>query len=112
MKVGLPDLEDLEPELMKGLQQLLAYDETAPENGGASVADTFCLSFEVDWREFDEVRRHELKPGGRDVAVTADNRGEYAELYVRWVLQDSVAKQFEDFKVGGWVRATRGWGES
>jgi len=54
--VGLADLGDVEPELMKGLQKLLAYDEAAPENGGASVADCFCLTFEVDWVEFDEVR--------------------------------------------------------
>lgn len=97
--MGLPDLEDLEPELMTGLQTLLAYDEAAPENSGASVADVFCLTFEVDWVEFDEVKRHELKPGGKEVAVTAENREEYVELYVRWVLEGSIAKQFEDFKV-------------
>ncbi len=54
--MGLADLGDVEPELVKGLQKLLAYDEAAPENGGASVADCFCLTFEVDWVEFDEVR--------------------------------------------------------
>lgn len=100
--MGLSDLEDVEPELMKGLQKLLAYDEAAPENAGASVADVFCLTFEVDWLEFDEVRRHELRPGGKDVEVTAGNRAEYVELYVKWVLAGSIAKQFEDFKVRAW----------
>jgi hypothetical protein len=54
--VGLHDLMDVEPELMKGLQKLLDYDESAPENGGLGVADCFCLTFEVDWVEFDQVR--------------------------------------------------------
>lgn len=99
--MGLPDLQDVDPELMKGLQKLLAYDEAAPENGGASVADVFCLTFEVDWVAFDEVRRHELRPGGRDVEVTAANREEYVGCYVEWVLAGSVRAQFEEFKVRG-----------
>lgn len=102
--MGLPDLQDVDPELAKGLRKLLAYDEAAPENNGASVADVFCLTFEVDWVEFDQVRRHELKPGGKDVEVTAGNRGEYVALYAEWVLAGSVAAQFEEFKVGPCVR--------
>jgi len=33
------------------------------------------------------------------VEVTAANRREYVDLYARWVLTESIAKQFEDFKV-------------
>lgn len=88
---------EIEPELMGGLKKLLAYDENSKDGG--SISDVFCLTFEVDWIEFDEVKRHELKPGGKDIEVTEANRQEYVSLYVEWVLSGSIAKQFEDFKV-------------
>jgi hypothetical protein len=56
----------------------------------------------------------ELKPGGKDIVVTADNRQEYVRLYTRWALVTAVEQQFEAFRggflrVGGWVGGG-GWG--
>lgn len=103
-QVGLSDLREIEPELMEGLLKLLDYEQDAKNTGeeGAmvKVEDVFCLNFEVDWVEFDEVKRHELKPGGKDIEVTAANRHEYVDLYVQWVLAESIAKPFEAFKAG------------
>lgn len=45
------------------------------------------------------MKSHELKAGGKDVDVTAANRREYVDRYVHWVLDESIAKQFEEFKV-------------
>lgn len=45
------------------------------------------------------MKTHELKAGGKDVDVTAANRREYVDRYVHWVLDESIAKQFEEFKV-------------
>ena len=102
LPLTLTDLEDIEPELMAGLRKLLDFNEEA--SGGVSVQDVFCLNFEVTWTEFDEVKTYELKPGGKDIEVTAANRKEYVELYVKWVLTDSISRQFEDFRVRNRVR--------
>jgi hypothetical protein len=65
----------------------------------------------VTWSEFSTTKSHELKPGGRDVEVTAENREEYVELYVQWLLVDSIAKQFNDFMVrAGEARDEEGMG--
>jgi ubiquitin-protein ligase E3 A len=45
-------------------------------------------------------RRVELKPNGRNIAVTSDNKEEYVLLYVKWRLVDSVQKQYEHFEKG------------
>ncbi len=100
LPVSLADLGEIEPELMAGLKKLLEYDEEGEEGGGGKIEDVFCLSFEVDWVEWDEVKRHELKPGGKDLEVTKANRAEYVELYVQWLLTGSIAKSFDDFKAG------------
>ena len=62
--------------------------------------EVFGLDFEVMWTEFDEMRRHELKSGGKEIEVTAENREEYVGLYVNWILTDSISAQFEAFKAG------------
>jgi len=47
-----------------------------------------------------ETRTIELKEGGRDVAVTLENRAEFVRLYCTWAMESSIAKQFEPFKKG------------
>ncbi|KNC83723.1 hypothetical protein SARC_04028 [Sphaeroforma arctica JP610] len=42
----------------------------------------------------------DLKPNGGDIPVTNDNRKEFVALYVDWLLNKSVAKQFESFSRG------------
>ena len=46
------------------------------------IENTFC----VDQDSFGEMQTHELKPGGKDIPVTEENKKEY----VRWVLIFSV----------------------
>jgi len=89
----IKDLEDIDPELMKGLQQLLDYEED-------DVEDIFCRTFEVTWDDMGAQRSCELKAGGQDIPVTSQNKEEYVTLYVQWTLTDSIAQQFDHFYQG------------
>lgn len=91
LPLGLEDLVD--PEIRKGMQQLLDYD-------GDDVEDIFCLTFEVTWMDLGEERKVELKPGGADIPVTSFNKEEYVLLYVKWLLVDSIQPQWDAFKKG------------
>ena len=59
-----------------------------------------CRTFEVDYDFFGEVRTAELLPGGSRMTVTAANRQQYVQLYTQWLLETSVAKQFNAFSHG------------
>lgn len=37
----------------------------------------------------------ELKGGGKDIPLTNDNRHEYVDLYVDYLLNNSIKKQYE-----------------
>jgi len=96
----LKDLGDIDEELMKGLQQLLDYTED-------DVEDVFCRSFEVVWDDLGATRSYELKPGGKNLPVTKENKEEYVKLYVNWMLSDSIQQQFEHF-YSGFMRVMNG----
>lgn len=94
----LEDLAEYRPRLAKGLRQLLEYDEDVEGNG--SVEDVFCLDFVVEVDRYGAVEGIPLCPGGERRPVTRDNRREYVDLYVRYLLDVAVARQFEPFKRG------------
>ncbi|KAK4162287.1 putative E3 ubiquitin-protein ligase [Cladorrhinum sp. PSN259] len=94
---SLDDLAEYRPRLAAGLRQLLEYDEA---EGKESVEDVFCLDFVVDVERYGAVERVALCPGGERRAVTGQNRKEYVDLYVRYLLDTAVARQFEPFKRG------------
>jgi hypothetical protein len=35
------------------------------------------MFFSVDWELLGEIKQHELKPGGAEIAVTEENKNEY-----------------------------------
>eukprot|EP00752_Nemacystus_decipiens_P004319 g3945.t1 len=88
----LEDLKEAQPEVGRGLQQLLDFDGDVE----ATLATTFQISYEV----FGAVKTFDLKEGGGETAVTRDNRQEYVDLYVRWLLVDSVKDQYGPFERG------------
>lgn len=49
---------------------------------------------------FDELQVHPLKENGENIAVTHENKHEYVELYVDFLLNKSVEKQFKPFNQG------------
>ena len=91
-KTSIKDLEEFDPELVKGLQSMLEFD--------GNVEEVFCKSFYVETVAFGEVIKHELKANGESIPVNNENRGEYVELFVDWWLNKGVERIFSEFKNG------------
>jgi E3 ubiquitin-protein ligase HERC4 len=83
-KLNLEDLSQFDSELSEGLRTILQYD--------GNVENDIGLTFQHGDTP--------LCPNGADIPVTNDNREEFCELVIRYVLVDSVAVQFEEFKTG------------
>eukprot|EP00803_Ostreobium_quekettii_P007034 evm.model.scf_2582.1 EVM.evm.TU.scf_2582.1 scf_2582:2859-15247(+) len=94
MDVGLREMEEMQPTVGKSLKQLLQYE------GPGSIADVFYQSFSIDVNMFGEVKTIPLKPNGEDEMVTEENRREYTDLYVDYVLNKAVHNHFEAFSKG------------
>ncbi len=92
MSYTLSDLAEFQPRLAKGLQKLLDYD--------GDVESTFCLEFTITVDRYGTTDTIPLCPGGEKRAVTNSNRDEYVNLYVRYLLETAVSRQFEPFKRG------------
>lgn len=91
-KMGLEDVELAMPELGRGLRQLLDFD--------GNVEEVFQRNFEYSYEVFGAVKTVELKPGGSAIPVTKENREEYVLLYVDYILNKSVARQYDAFHRG------------
>ncbi|ODA81657.1 hypothetical protein RJ55_00159 [Drechmeria coniospora] len=92
MKYTLDDLSEYRPRLARGLRQLLEFD--------GDVEEVFSLNFVIDVDKYGTTGQVPLCPGGERMAVTAVNRREYVDLYVRYILDGAVTRQFEPFKRG------------
>ncbi|KAJ3188690.1 putative E3 ubiquitin-protein ligase [Gaertneriomyces sp. JEL0708] len=91
--VTLEDLKTLRPAFGRGLQQLLDYEQD-------DIEEVFCRDFVAEYDAFGNVVRVPLVPGGEHKPVTKENKAEFVRLYVDWVLNKSVDKQFTAFKAG------------
>lgn len=89
---SLEDLAELRPALANGLRQLLDYD--------GDVESTFCRDFVADVERYGQIVQVPLCPNGESTPVTNANRGEFVDLYVRYMLDTAVTRQFEPFKRG------------
>eukprot|EP00762_Andalucia_godoyi_P008487 ANDGO_05781.mRNA.1 putative E3 ubiquitin-protein ligase HUL4 len=89
----LSDLVGLDPVLYHSLVQMLEYE-------GDDFESIFMNDFSVLEDYYGEKRTVELKPNGTQVQVSKDNREEYVNLLVRYLLVDSVAQQFNAFRQG------------
>lgn len=87
----LEDLEELRPGLARGLRRLLEYDGNVEDLGLDFVA-------EIDF--YDTKQQVLLSPDRKNKPVTDDNRQEFVNLYVRYLLDTQVMRQFEPFKRG------------
>ncbi|MGH0117321.1 UNVERIFIED_CONTAM: hypothetical protein FKN15_013844 [Acipenser sinensis] len=90
--VSLDDLQLVMPELAHGLNELLAYE--------GNVEEDFCSTFQVFQEEFGILKSYNLKPGGDRIPVTNQNRQEYVQLYVDFLLNKSMYNQFAAFYYG------------
>lgn len=88
----LEDLAEFRPALAHGLRQLLEYD--------GDVESTFCRDFVAEADRYGSITQTPLCPGGESRPVTNSNRQEFVDLYIRYLLDTAVARQFEPFKRG------------
>ncbi|XP_050562405.1 probable E3 ubiquitin-protein ligase HERC3 isoform X1 [Spodoptera frugiperda] len=91
--VMLDDLSDLYPTLANSLKSLLDYPDE-------DVEEVFSLCFAVNTEVFGQIEVHPLKENGENLPVTHENKEEYVELYVDFLLNKSVENQFKAFNQG------------
>ena len=88
----LEDLAEFRPTLAKGLRQLLDFD--------GNVKETFCRDFVAVGERYGQPVEVSLCSNGENRAVTNSNRYEFVDLYIKYILDTSVARQYEPFKRG------------
>lgn len=91
-KCTLEDLAEYRPALAKGLRGLLEFE--------GNVAETFCYDFVAQVDRYGEIVNVPLCTNGENRPVTNSNRREFVDLYVSYLLDTTVARQFEPFKRG------------
>lgn len=89
-KVTLQDMEGVDEDLHRNLAWTL-------ENDIEGIVE---LTFTVEDEKFGERREIELMPGGRDIAVTNENKAQYVELVTEWKIVKRVEEQFNAFMSG------------
>ncbi|KAF2223411.1 putative ubiquitin-protein ligase [Elsinoe ampelina] len=89
-KVALHDMEGIDAEVFRNLQWTLDND----------ITDAIYETFSVEDEVFGEKVTIDLKPGGRDIEVTNDNKKEWVDLVTEWRIQKRVDEQFTAFITG------------
>lgn len=92
MVYSLEDLAEYRPALAQGLRQLLEFE--------GNVEETFCRDFVADVERYGQITQIPLCPNGKNRPVNNFNRREFVDLYVRYLLDTAVTRQFEPFKRG------------
>ncbi|XP_014219379.1 E3 ubiquitin-protein ligase SMURF2 [Copidosoma floridanum] len=82
--ITLNDIEGVDPDLHRSLTWML-------ENSIDGVLDA---TFSVEHSSFGVIKNHELKPGGKDIPVTEENKKEYVRLYVNYRFMRGIEQQF------------------
>ncbi|KAI8338086.1 E3 ubiquitin-protein ligase RSP5 [Chlamydoabsidia padenii] len=89
-KVSVADMESVDSEFHRSLMWILDND----------ITDVLDLTFSTDDNRFGELVTVDLKPKGRDIEVTEENKQEYVALVTEWRISKRVQEQFEAFKDG------------
>ncbi|OZJ05124.1 putative E3 ubiquitin-protein ligase hulA [Bifiguratus adelaidae] len=86
-KVTLADMESVDADFHRSLVD-------------NDITDVLDLTFSAEDERFGEIVTIDLKPGGRDIPVTEENKKEYIELVTEWRVTRRVEEQFKAFKEG------------
>ncbi|CAO3616607.1 unnamed protein product [Cunninghamella blakesleeana] len=89
-RVTVADMESVDSEFHRSLMWILDND----------ITDVLELTFSTDDDRFGELVTVDLKPGGRDIEVTEENKKEYVNLITEWRISKRVDEQFQAFKEG------------
>lgn len=90
-KLTMKDIESVDPEYYNSL--LWIRDNDIEECG-------LEMFFSVDWELLGEIKQHELKPGGAEIAVTEENKNEYLGLVCEWRMTRGIQEQTKAFLDG------------
>ena len=88
--VDYRDLEAVDPEYYKSLVWMLHND----------ITDVLDFTFSVENEHFGETQVVDLKPNGREIPVTDDNKMEYVKLITEQRLTASIRQQIDAFLAG------------
>ncbi|RKP39991.1 hypothetical protein BJ085DRAFT_20779 [Dimargaris cristalligena] len=88
--VDYRDVEAIDPEYYKSLVWMLEND----------ITDLFDLTFSVEVDEFGKKQTIDLKPQGREIAVTEENKLEYVKLVCEQKLTLAIKDQIDHFLTG------------
>lgn len=88
--ITLNDIEFVDPDLHRSLCWMLEND----------ITDVIDTTFLVQHNAFGKLQEHELKPGGRDIQVTEENKAEYVSLYVNYRCRRGIENQFAALQRG------------
>jgi ubiquitin-protein ligase E3 C len=90
-RLDIDYLVSLDPQIYKNLLYLKDYK---------SNVEDLELNFALTVEEFDQTRTIELKPGGKDILVTNDNKIEYIHLLSDFKLNKQINEQVIAFRNG------------
>lgn len=86
-KVVLQDMEGVDAEFYRSLQWMADND----------ITDILDLTFSAEDDRFGEIVEVDLKPNGRNIEVTEENKHEYVELICEWKIYRRIEEQFKAF---------------
>lgn len=89
--VNLDDFEQYDPQVGKSLRAILDYDKEDFE-------EIMGLTFTVDYESFGHKLSKNLIENGDTIPVTLANKEEYIEMYINYLMNDSVDNYFQSFK--------------
>lgn len=89
-KVVLSDMEGVDADYARNLEWALNND----------IDGILDLTFSVEDDQFGEIVTVDLKPNGREIPVTNENKREYVELVTEWKISRRVEEQFTSFMSG------------
>lgn len=88
--ITLDDMESVDVSIYNSLKSTL-------ETEGV---DSWGLTFSVDEEIFGVDKEIELKPGGKDIDVTDENKAEFVDLKLKYYISDRIKDQFEALQTG------------
>lgn len=89
-KVVFEDMEGVDAEFHRNLEWMLDND----------ITDALDLTFSVMDDNFGQKEELDLKPNGRNIPVTNENKLEYVELVTQWKIETRIKEQFNSFRQG------------
>lgn len=92
-QITVEDFSQYDPQVAKSLKAILNYEND-------DFKEVMGLHFTVDYDSWGATVSEELKEGGKEIEVTQDNKHEYVELYIDFMMNKSVEKWFTAFQKG------------